>query len=144
MACGDFDFVCFRLDWFLNEPFERGYVTRISRLFGPNYPSLEAPKSFFFSGLFRNCLNCDSLRWSHTHFLKLVLKEEITLIHKETTNHGHWYRFFEEAHKQLETFSVPLKIRQPTMAIWRLHITCILFRSLPVPRLPMTFPCKQR
>ena len=22
----------------------------------------------FFSGFFRNCLNCDSLRWSHTHF----------------------------------------------------------------------------
>ena len=29
---------------------------------------VEAPKSFFF-GLFRNCLNCDSLRWSHTHFI---------------------------------------------------------------------------
>ena len=28
---------------------------------------VEAPKSFF-SGYFRNCLNCDSLRWSHTHF----------------------------------------------------------------------------
>ena len=23
----------------------------------------------FFFGLFRNCLNCDSLRWSHTHFI---------------------------------------------------------------------------
>ena len=23
----------------------------------------------FFSGYFRNCLNCDSLRWSHTHFI---------------------------------------------------------------------------
>ena len=22
-----------------------------------------------FFGLFRNCLNCDSLRWSHTHFI---------------------------------------------------------------------------
>ena len=29
---------------------------------------VEAPKSFF-SGYFRNCLNCDSLRWSHTHFI---------------------------------------------------------------------------
>ena len=31
------------------------------------------------------------------------LKEEITLIYKEPTNHGHWYRFFEDAQKQLET-----------------------------------------
>ena len=29
---------------------------------------IEAPKNFF-SGYFRNCLNCDSLRWSHTHFI---------------------------------------------------------------------------
>ena len=29
---------------------------------------VEAPKSFF-SGYFRNCLNCDSLRWSHTQFI---------------------------------------------------------------------------
>ena len=29
---------------------------------------VEAPK-IFFSGFFRNCLNCDSLRWSHTHFI---------------------------------------------------------------------------
>ena len=28
---------------------------------------VEAPKNFF-SGYFRNCLNCDSLQWSHTHF----------------------------------------------------------------------------
>ena len=28
---------------------------------------VEAPKNFF-SGYFRNCLYCDSLRWSHTHF----------------------------------------------------------------------------
>ena len=28
---------------------------------------VEAPKNFF-SGYFRNCLNCDSRRWSHTHF----------------------------------------------------------------------------
>ena len=28
---------------------------------------VEAPK-IFFSGYFRNCLNCDSLRWSHTPF----------------------------------------------------------------------------
>ena len=29
---------------------------------------VEAPKTFF-SGYFRNCLNCDSLRWSHNHFI---------------------------------------------------------------------------
>ena len=29
---------------------------------------IEGPK-IFFSGYFRNCLNCDSLRWSHTHFI---------------------------------------------------------------------------
>ena len=29
---------------------------------------VEARKTFF-SGYFRNCLNCDSLRWSHTHFI---------------------------------------------------------------------------
>ena len=29
---------------------------------------VEAPKTFF-SGFFRNCLNCDSLRWLHTHFI---------------------------------------------------------------------------
>ena len=29
---------------------------------------VEAPKNFF-SGYFRNCLHCDSLRWSHTHFI---------------------------------------------------------------------------
>ena len=28
---------------------------------------VEAPKNFF--SYFRNCLNCDSLRWSHTHFI---------------------------------------------------------------------------
>ena len=33
---------------------------------------IEAPKTFF-SGYFRNCLNCDSLRWSHTHFIVLLL-----------------------------------------------------------------------
>ena len=32
---------------------------------------VEAPKNFF-SGYFRNCLNCDSLRWSHTHFLYMI------------------------------------------------------------------------
>ena len=26
-------------------------------------------RKIFFSGYFRNCLNCDSLRWSHTHFI---------------------------------------------------------------------------
>ena len=31
---------------------------------------VEAPKNFFL-GYFRNCLNCDSLRWSHTHFISI-------------------------------------------------------------------------
>ena len=30
---------------------------------------VEAPKNIFFFGLFRNCLNCNSLRWSHIHFI---------------------------------------------------------------------------
>ena len=30
---------------------------------------VEAPKKPFLGGYFRNCLNCDSLRWSHTHFI---------------------------------------------------------------------------
>ena len=29
---------------------------------------VEAPKNLF-SGYFRNCFNCDSLQWSHTHFI---------------------------------------------------------------------------
>ena len=29
-----------------------------------------SPEILFF-GLFRNCLNCDSLRWSHTHFMRI-------------------------------------------------------------------------
>ena len=33
---------------------------------------VEAPKNFF-SGYFRNCLNCDSLRWSHTHFISTTV-----------------------------------------------------------------------
>ena len=32
---------------------------------------VEAPK-IFFSGYFRNCLNCDSLRWSRTHFIRIL------------------------------------------------------------------------
>ena len=34
---------------------------------------VEAPKNFF-SGYFRNCLNCDSLRWSHTHFRHSIVE----------------------------------------------------------------------
>ena len=33
---------------------------------------VEAPKNFF-SKYFRNCLNCDSLRWSHTHFINIIV-----------------------------------------------------------------------
>ena len=35
---------------------------------------VEDPK-IFFSGYFRNCLNCDSLRWSHTHFTGYIVEE---------------------------------------------------------------------
>ena len=38
---------------------------------------VEAPK-VFFSGYFRNCLNCDSLRWSHTHFICIPAVHIIT------------------------------------------------------------------
>ena len=34
------------------------------------------------------------------------LNEDITLIRKEKTNHGHKYRFFEDTRKQRETFSL--------------------------------------
>ena len=34
---------------------------------------IEALK-IFFSGYFRNCLNCDSLRWSYTHFVLFLWK----------------------------------------------------------------------
>ena len=33
----------------------------------------------FFSGYFRNCLNCDSLRWSHTHFISFVVAQSVVL-----------------------------------------------------------------
>ena len=48
---------------------EKSPKKRISglQIFGGANP-VEAPKSLFF-GLFRSCLNCDSLRWSHTHFI---------------------------------------------------------------------------
>ena len=32
---------------------------------------VEAPKKVFFFGLFRNCLNFDSLRWLHLHFIRI-------------------------------------------------------------------------
>ena len=35
---------------------------------GHGFESLEAQKKPFF-GVFRNCLNCHSLRWSHLHFI---------------------------------------------------------------------------
>ena len=38
---------------------------------------IETPKNFFW-GLFLNCLNCDSLRWSHTHFTSSLCQENWT------------------------------------------------------------------
>ena len=35
---------------------------------GHGYESRWSPEKLFF-GLFRNCLNCDSLQWSHIHFI---------------------------------------------------------------------------
>ena len=57
---------------------------------------VEAPK-IFFSGYFRNCLNCDSLRWSHTHsicipavqyhFIQSFLSKETTRRQRLGSNH---------------------------------------------------------
>ena len=41
---------------------------RLANLLSSN--PVEAPKNFF-SGYFRSCLNCDSLRWSHAHFIRI-------------------------------------------------------------------------
>ena len=38
---------------------------------GHGFESRRSPEKLFF-GLFRNCLNCDSLRWSHIHFIYTV------------------------------------------------------------------------
>ena len=46
---------------------------------------LEAPKNFF-SGYFRNCLNCDSLRWSHTHFTYKFVAWKLV------QSQNHWFR----------------------------------------------------
>ena len=35
------------------------------------FESRWSPEKRFFFGLFRNCLNCDSLRWSHIHFINI-------------------------------------------------------------------------
>ena len=40
---------------------------------------VEAPK-IFFSGYFHNCLNCDSLRWSHTRLITNSLLNLVNLI----------------------------------------------------------------
>ena len=46
---------------------------------------VEAPK-IFFSGYFRNCLNCDSLRWPHTH-LNPPLKDNVMLSNNSPPPH---------------------------------------------------------
>ena len=62
---------------------------------------VEVPKNFF-SGYFRNCLNCDSLRWSHTHV------KDLTIICKETKKQTKAINanVFEDAWQQLEKFSL--------------------------------------
>ena len=75
---------------------------------------VEAPKNFF-SGYFRNCLNCDSLRWSHTHFicipavhiisfcgtetvschLLLLMVEDGNGLRLENMRRKHWANFFQ-------------------------------------------------
>ena len=40
---------------------------------------VEAPKKFF-SGYFRNCLNCDSLRWSHYSFHKIARNQFVCVL----------------------------------------------------------------
>ena len=42
---------------------------------GHGFESRWSPEKLF-SGYFRNCLNCDSLRWSHTHFIFLFVLQE--------------------------------------------------------------------
>ena len=46
---------------------------------------VEAPK-IFFSGYFRYCLNCDSLRWSHTHFICIPAVHIITFSKENSGN----------------------------------------------------------
>ena len=43
------------------------------------------PKSFF--GLFCNCLNCDSLRWSDTHFIGIPAVHFISECNKPDNRH---------------------------------------------------------
>ena len=43
---------------------------------------VEAPNIvFFFFGLLRNCLNCDSLRWSHIHFICISAVHIISILY---------------------------------------------------------------
>ena len=41
---------------------------------------VEDPKNFF-SGYFRNCLNCDSLRWSNIHFTRSKVGSKSLEVH---------------------------------------------------------------
>ena len=47
----------------------------------------------FLGGYFRNCLNCDSLRWSHTHFICIPAVHVISFWIKRFFNSvGTWYQ----------------------------------------------------
>ena len=61
-----------------NSPKKKIFGASTGRRFSGLHP-VEAPK-IFFSGYFRNCLNCDSLRWSHTHFICIPAVHIISLI----------------------------------------------------------------
>ena len=45
---------------------------------GPGSNPFEALKNFF-RAIFRNCLNCNSLRWSHTHFINSISKIKVRI-----------------------------------------------------------------
>ena len=75
---------------------------------------VEAPK-IFFSGYFRNCLNCDSLRWSHTNFTMLI----------------QWTTLFCSQHKLLDAMS-PLYSRLTEEELNRnKHGPCLLYTYDP-------------
>ena len=61
---------------------------------GHGFESRWSPEILFFR-LFRNCLSCDSLRWSHTHFIwkswPIFFKlQSICILTIHSVKHLHW------------------------------------------------------